>query len=428
MSDTHLGLLFAILVACILLSAFFSGSETGLMALNRYRLRHLAEARNKGAMKASKLLERPDRLIGVILLGNNFVNILASSVATVIALELMGEPGIAVATGLLTLVILIFAEVAPKTLAALHPERVAFRVVYVLSPLLRVFYPVVWVINMIANFLLRRLGVHTDEVEETPLSREELRTIVKEAGAIIPRKHQQMLFGILDLEKVSVDDVMVPRTEIVGIDLDDDASTIEDQLHNPRHTRLPVYRGSIDNVLGILHVRRIPRLVDEEGDFELDRLESILDEPYYVPAGTPLHTQLFNFQRSKQRVGLVVDEYGDIEGLVTLEHILEEIVGEFTTDPLEMSKDVHPQADGSYLVDGGASLRELNRSMHWKLPTKDAKTLNGLILETLESIPEPGTHIRLPGYLIEIVQTSGQSVRTARVIPEIRRAKPQENQ
>jgi len=416
LSDIPLAVLFGALIFLILLSAFFSGSETGLISLNRYRLRHLAKAKHPGATRANRLLERPDRLIGLILLGNNFVNILASSIVTLIALELMGEAGIAVAAILLTVVILIFAEVTPKTLAALHPERIAFPASYVLGPLLWLLYPLVWVINGIANGLLRLLGVAPAAADAQHLSTEELRTVVNEAGALIPRRHQKMLLNILDLEKVTVEDIMVPRNEVFAIDLADEWSTIVKQLTASQHTRIPVCREGIDHVVGILHIRNVLPLLTRE-DFGKDALNDILREPYFVPEGTPLNQQLLNFQRQKRRIGLVVDEYGDIQGLVTLEDILEEIVGEFTTAPSTTVRDVYPQEDGSFLVDGGANIRELNRTLHWQLPTDGPKTLNGLILEYLETIPEPGTSLRLAGYPLDIMQTTGNAVKIARIDP-----------
>ncbi|HFD91841.1 MAG TPA: HlyC/CorC family transporter [Gammaproteobacteria bacterium] len=416
MNEPSLALLSAALLLLILLSAFFSASETAMMRLNRYRLRHLAESGHRGAMRAAQLLERPDRLIGIILLGNNFVNILASSIATLIALRYFGEAWIAVAAGILTFVILIFAELTPKTMAALHPERVAFPAAHVLRPLLTLCYPLVWVINAMANGLLRLAGISPEEEPMQQLSSDELRTVVNEAGTLIPRKHQKMLLNILDLEKVTIEDIMVPRNEIVGIDLEEDEEAIVDLLTSCQYTRLPVYREDIDNILGILHIRNALPLIAQE-KFDKKALLEIAREPYFVPEGTPLNTQLLNFQRNRRRVGLVVDEYGDIEGLITLEDILEEIVGEFTTDIAETLRDVHPQEDGSFLVEGSANIRVLNRTMHWNLPTRGPKTLNGLITEHLESIPAPATSLRINGYTIEILQTVDNAVKTARILP-----------
>ncbi len=386
------------------------------MAINRYRLRHLANQGHRGAQRVLRLLERPDRLIGLILLGNNLVNILASSLTTLIALRLGGEGAIALGAGLLTLVILIFSEVAPKTLAALHPERVAFPAAFVYEPLLKVIYPLVFLVNMLANGLLRLLGVRPEASGSgQALSTEELRTVLHEAGALIPKRHQEMLLSILELEEVTVNDIMVPRGEIVGLDLEDDLEHIVAQLTTAQHTRLPVYRESIDQVEGFLHVRNaLPLLA--RGELTKEALRRILREPYFIPEATPLNTQLLNFQRQRRRIGLVVDEYGDIQGLVTLEDILEEIVGEFTTSP-ELSPEVVPQEDGSYLVEAGVNIRDLNRMLGWKLPTDGPKTLNGLILEYLEHIPEPGTSLRIAGYPIEIVQTRGNAVKTVRIYP-----------
>jgi Mg2+/Co2+ transporter CorB len=416
MTDLSISGLALILALLILLSACFSAAETAMMRLNHYRLRHLVKAKHRGALCASRLLERPDRLIGFILIGNNFVNILASSIATLIALRAFGEAGIAAAAGLLTFVLLIFGEVTPKTLAALHPERIAFPAAYVITPLLILFYPFVWIINTISNSLLKLIGVSPDEASSHQLSADELRTVVNEAGALIPRRHQHMLLNILDLEKASIEDIMIPRSEIVGIDLARSEEEIITLLASSRHTRLPVFREDLNEVTGILHVRSALPLIGR-GEFSKEALTRITEEPYFIPEGTPLNTQLLNFQRQKRRIGLVVDEYGDIEGLVTLEDILEEIVGEFTTDVSATVKFVHPQGDGSYLVDGSAPIRSLNRMMNWQLPTAGPKTLNGLIIEHLESIPTAGTSLRIDGYTIEIVHIADNAVRTARMMP-----------
>ena len=420
MSDVPLGVLIGVLVVLIILSGCFSGSETGMMALNRYRLRHLARSGHRGAQRASRLLERPDRLIGLILLGNNFVNIAASSLATVLALRLLGEAGIALAAGLLTLVILIFAEVAPKTFAALHPERVAFPAAHVLTALLVVFQPLVVAVNWMANGVLRLIRLSPAGADRDSLSREELRTVVAEAGALIPGRHRQMLMSILDLEKITVDDIMIPRQEINAIDLDDPPSEILEQIMHTQHTRIPLCHGDINEIEGILHLRRVVTPPEEDGLIEYLRTQA--SEPYFIPAGTPLSVQLLNFQRAQERIGFIVDEYGEIEGLATLEDLLEEIVGQFTTDPTAYSSDVHPQADGTYLVDGSANIRELNRAMDWKLPTDGPKTMNGLIIEHLGAIPESGTSLMIAGYPIEIMQTTGNAVRTARIIPSLRRS------
>ncbi len=415
MDEIPLTLLFLTLALLLLLSAFFSGSETALMTLNRYRLRHLAEQGVGGAQRARRLLERPDRLIGVILLGNNFVNILASSLATIIAIRLGGEGAIAAAAGLLTLVILIFSEVTPKTLAALQPERLALPAAYVYGPLLRLLYPLVWVVNGIANALLRLFGVSPGDAGGNVLSREELRTVLREAGVIIPEQGRDMLLSILDLDQKTVEDIMIPRHEVDGIDLEDPMEVIIETIRTTHYTLLPLFDGSIDNVVGVFHARNALHAV-LSGEFSKQRLRAISRPPYFIPEGTPLYQQLINFQREKQRVALVVDEYGDFLGLVTLADILEEIVGEFTTDPSEVTPLLHPQADGSLLMDASVPLRDLNRHLGWHLPTDGPKTLNGLILEYLETIPEPGTALKLYGHPLEIMHTTESAVKTVRCL------------
>jgi len=421
LSDISTGVLFGALVLLIVLSACFSGSETALMTLNRYRLRHLARSGYPGANRAQRLLQRPDRLIGLILLGNNFVNILASSIATLLALRLGGESAIAVAAGLLTLVILIFAEVAPKTLAALHPERLAFPAAFVYTPLLKILYPLVWLVNVITNRLLKLVGVSVEEMGDQVLSQEELRTVLNEAGALIPKKHQMMLLSILDLDKLQVEDIMVPRGEIDGVDLAEPIDEIIEQLHNSQYTHMPVFDDGIDHIVGILHMRKTLHAL-QQGKLAKESIREICDPPYYIPEGTFLNTQLINFQRKRRRVGLVVDEYGDLLGLITLVDLLEEIVGEFTTDPSDSVRDVYPQEDGSYLVAGNASVRDLVRSLRWDLPVDGPRTINGLIIEYMETIPEPGTSLLLEGYPVEILQTQENSVRMVRFHPGKRRS------
>ena len=420
MDDLPIGGLFAALLLLIVLSAFFSGSETALMTLNRYRLRHMAQEGHKAARLAERLLQRPDRLIGLILLGNNFVNILASSLATVLAIRLGGEGAIPLAAGLLTLVILIFSEVAPKTLAALHPERLAFPAAWIYAPLLKVSYPLVALVNFFANGVLRLLRVYPEELGGDTLSKEELRTIVNEAGALISRRHQRMLLAILDLEQATVEDIMIPRQEIDGIDLEESWDELLEDLREMPYTQALVYRGSIDHVVGFIHARHLMQTL-MRGELTRERLEALIQEPYFIPEGTPLNTQLFNFQKAKRRVGLVVDEYGDVLGLVTMSDLLEQIVGEFTSDPQDSISDVTPQEDGSYLVSGGASVRELVKTFGWELPTDGPRTLNGLILEHLESIPEPGTSLLINGYPGEVLQIQDNAVKTARIHPRRRR-------
>ena len=390
--------LIGLLVVLLILSAFFSGSETALMSLNRYKLRHKARAGHRGAMLADKLLQRPERLIGLILLGNNAVNISASALVGVVSVQLGGELGFAIGTASLTLVVLIFAETAPKTLAAMHPERVAFPAAYIYVPLLKILYPLVWMTNTLANGVLYLFGLRKSDADGYALSREELRTVVYEAGARISQKYRHMLINILDLEQVTVDDVMVPHNEVIGIDLEDDIEEIAKMIQHCEHTRLPVYRDNIDNVTGLLHLRRLANLTSQSG-FTKSDLEELLVEPYFVPEGTPLSTQLVQFQKARQRFALVVDEYGDIQGIVTLEDILEEIVGEFTTDPADLHQPFYQDEDGSFLIDGSTHIRDINRNLNVDLPSDGPRTLNGLILEHMEFIPESGTSLKINHYL-----------------------------
>jgi Mg2+/Co2+ transporter CorB len=422
--DVPLGVLIGLLVALLLLSAFFSGSETALMSLNRYKLRHRAREGHRGAKLAERLLQRPDRLLGLILLGNNLVNFSAAALVAIIAFKLGGQPAIALGTLILTLVVLIFSETAPKTLAAMHPERLAFPAAMIYYPLSKITYPLVWLINVASNGVLYLLGVRDNSTQMHSLSHEELRTVVREAGGRISTRYRQMLVSILDLEKVTVDDVMVPHNEIVGIDLNDETEVIEHIIAASQHTRLPVYRDNIDKVVGILHLRRLANL--SQRSFDKDGLEGLLEEPYFVPEGTPLSTQLVQFQRRRERIALVVDEYGDIQGIVTLEDILEEIVGEFTTDPADEEREVIREGPDSFLVSATANIRELNRSQSWELPTDGPKTLNGLIVELLETIPDPSTCLKISGYPIEVVAVDENRIRTVRVSRRITEQTPDE--
>ncbi|NNM62083.1 MAG: HlyC/CorC family transporter [Steroidobacteraceae bacterium] len=425
MPHPSLGALFITLALLLFLAAFLAGSETALMSVNRYRLRHAAKAGNRGARLAEGLLATPDRLIGLILLLSTIVNVVTPTLVGLIALRLGGDWMLAIGVIALSLVTLIFCEVGPKTFAALYPERVALPAAYVYGFLLRILYPFVWATNLVANGALGLFGVSSRQISQA-LSRDELRTVVAEAGAMIPQRHRQMLVGILDLEKVTVEDIMVPRTEIIGIDLEDDWDDIIEQLRLSQHTRLPVFEGEIDKIIGTLHMKRIVHALARG---RLDRAALIeaatSRDTYFVPSGTTLNTQLLNFQRDKRRLAFVVDEYGDIQGLVTLEDILEEIVGEFTTDPAAMMhKDVHRETDGSFVVNASTTVRALNRSMRWSLPTDGPKTLNGLIVEFLETIPDPGTTLKLAGYTLEVLQTGDNAIKTVRLRPPATRSAP----
>lgn len=413
--DNSLLALLLSFLALIIASAYFSSSETGMMSLNRYRLRHLARTNHAGAKRASKLLETPGKLIGVILIGNNFVNFLAASIATSIAIAVFGDPSPILTAVVLTLVVLIFAEVTPKTIAALYPEKVAYPSSLLLALLLKLLYPVVWIVNVVSNALVRLLGFSSEASgNENQLTPDELRTVVYESGGRIPRRRHGMLMNILDLERVTVDDILVPRHELVGIDIEDDLNDILLQISSAQHTRLPVYKHDIDNIVGVLHLRSTGKLIGIE---ELNKSALLQEtaEPYFIPESTPLHTQLFNFQQKKERMAVVVDEYGAVKGIITLEDILEEIVGEFTTDLAASSKDIHPQDDGSFLIDGSASVRDINRVLSWDLDSTGAKTLNGLLTESLESIPDSSVCINLEGYYAEIVQVKDNVIKTVKM-------------
>jgi len=418
--------LFAVLFFLILLSGFFSGSETALMTLNRYRLKSLADQGHKGAKLAIKLLDRPDRLLGLILLGNNIVNIFAATLATIIALRLYGEIGLAVAPIALTFIILIFAEVTPKTLAALKPEKLAFPAAFVYTLIATPLYPFVWLVNIFSNTLLRLIGVHPDKEIRHELSADELRAVVIEAEHFMPQAHSDMLLGILDLERVSVEDIMIPRNEITGIDLNDDWNDIVHQITHSQRTRVPVFHDSIDNTIGVLHLRKVLNLFSRD-ELNMKTLKGLIAPAYFIPAGTSLTRQLLNFQDNRRRSGLVVDEYGSIQGLVTLEDILEEIVGQFTTDSPTRNLGIHQQEDGTYLIDGNTHIRDINRALDWSLPAKGPKTLNGLILEHMEIIPQTGTSLMINGYTIEILRVSNNAVQTARVQDTRSSSEPAEN-
>jgi magnesium and cobalt exporter, CNNM family len=427
-SDISIGVLLGALVLLVCVSAFFSAAEIAMVSLNRHRLHHLAATGRRGPRLAQQLLARPDRLIGAILLGSSAVNALFSALTTVTVIRLLGEQehAVGIATVVIMLVILILTDLAPKTFAALYPERIAFPSAFVLRPMLWLVYPVVWTINGIANGLLRLLGVPVGARRAEQVGPEELRAIIMEAGVLIPESHQDMLLAILDLEKITVEDVMVPRNRIVGVNLDADWNEIVTNLSASSYTRLPAYRGSLDSVVGVIHARRVLNLL-HAGKLDRESLQETILEPYFIPVGTSLTTQLLNFRQVRRRMGLVVDEYGDLQGLVTLDEILEEIVGDFTTRALgRIAQDVHAEPDGSYLVRGTISLRDLNRRLQWKLPTEESRTLNGLILEYLEDIPEPGTSLLLHGYNIEIVRTRGTAVDVARIRPAVTE-RPAEN-
>ena len=411
MDDGHsLGLLFGLLFLFMVGSAFFSASETGIMTANRYRLKHQAKLGNKTAQRILKLLQQPDRLIGVILIGNNTVNNLAAVVATLIGLQVFGDIGASIAAGVLTFVMLVFCEVGPKTYAASHPERIANFASPVLLILLKVIYPLVWLLNKITNALFQLNTQGSDKKDK--LTREELHSILHDV--FLPTKHRNMLLGILELDNITVNDIMIPRQEVIGINLDDSIDEIIDILRATHHTRMPVYRGELNNIVGILHVRNATRFLGQE-NLNKEEIMQYIREPYYIPESTPLQAQLLQFQKQKRRLGLVVDEYGVVQGIVTLEDILEEIVGEFTTNISENHQDILPHSDGYFMMDGSLSIRDINRSMHWQLPTDGAKTLSGLILEQLETIPDASVSLRLDSFYIEVMQIRDNTIKAAKI-------------
>jgi Mg2+/Co2+ transporter CorB len=411
--------LIIILCIMVLVSAYFSGSETGMMTLNRYKLRHQAKNGDRAARRVEKLLRRPDRLISLVLIGNNLVNILASALGTIVGMRLYGDAGVAIATGVLTFVVLVFAEVLPKTVAALYPEKVAYPSSFLLTPLQYIMLPLVWLLNTITRLLMRLAGIRSDGSVNSALSKEELRTIVYESRSLMSRRNQDMLLSVLDLEKVSVDDIMVPRNEIVGININDDWKSVVRQLSHSPHGRIVLFRDSLDDCVGMLRVREAWRMMTEKKEFTKETLLRAADEIYYIPEGTPLNTQLVKFQRNKEKAGVVVDEYGDIKGLVTIEDILEEIVGDFTTSMSpSLAEEVMPQNDGSVLIEGSASVREINKAFNWDLPEQEARTINGMLLEALEEIPSIATRVQIGNYNVDILDVQDNMIKQVRITPK----------
>lgn len=413
--DISAGALAGLLALLLLISAFFSGSETALLTLNRYRLRHRARQGHLGARLAEKLLARPDRLISLILIGSNIANTLATSLVTLAALRIGGAGGVAIASIGLAFVIMVFTDVMPKTVGAVRSEQLGLPAAVVYYFLLKVTLPVVWLVTAISNGLLRLFGVRPDLATQQHLTLDELRTIVTDAGALLPRRRQRMLMAILELEEMTVDEMMIPDNELVGIDLDDDWPAIVDAITSAPHSRLPVYRGNVENLVGLLLVRSLVGTL--AGSLDRAAVERLMIEPFFVPEGTSVHRLLGEFHRSGQRTAFVVDEYGDLQGMVTIEDILEEILGEFSTSPDGPENEVRKDADEAWIVNAGINVRALNRRMHWHLPTDGPTTLNGLILEKLETIPERGAVLVLNGYRLEILDTGGNAVGGVRITP-----------
>ena len=410
--------LISLLVVLLLCTVFFSLAEAAMLSINRYRLRHLVRHNHYLAKRVLDLLKQPDRLLGVILLCGTFADILAASVATLIAIQYFGQGGVFFATLALTFVVLIFGEVAPKTLATLYPLPIAFFSVWPLIILLHVLYPFVWITSLIANASLRLFGVKVPKLRVEQLSRDELASLLREGTGHMPRDYQSMLLKVLELEKVTVEDIMIPRQEISGIDIDKPWEEILKELIKSEYTRLPIYRRSIDDIIGILHFRRVLNSLSEQ-QLSKEVLISAAEDVHFIPEATALSSQLLNFRREKHRIGLVVNEYGEIQGLITLEDILEEIVGEFTTDTALMRRAITLQADGSYLVDGGIALRDLNRQLNCDLPLRGPKTLSGLIIEHLEVIPKIGTVLHLENKKMEVIAVKNNRIKTVKIFPNV---------
>ncbi|MGL5741494.1 MAG: HlyC/CorC family transporter [Legionella sp.] len=420
--ELHLSTLFIVLLFLIFLAAFFAGTEIGMMSINRYKLKHLVKKENKQAIRVNQIISRPDRLLSVVLIGNTLANIFASTIATLIGQRFYGDAGIAISTSLLTLIILVFSEMIPKTFAAIYPQKVAFAIALPLQILQWIFAPLVYLSSFMSNGVLRLFRVSVDKMQKEALTGEELRSVVHEAGGLLPVEHKSMLISLLDLETATVEDIMIPKSDIVGIDIEQSWSELLEQLETAKHTRLPLYRDSIDDLVGMIHVRDVLNLAIEN-KLDLNSLLQAADEPYYIPEATPLNIQILNFRKMKKRSSFVVDEYGYIQGLVTMEDILEEIVGEFTTDVAALSRDITPQADGYVIVDASLTVRHLNRLMGWQLPLIGPKTLSGLIVEYLGYIPPAESCLTLEGYRIEILKVGDNTIRTVRMFKVGRKRK-----
>ena len=410
MNNISTEILIIILVILFLLSAFFSGSETALMSINKYKMRHQAKLNNKGAKAAKKLLENPDKIIGVILLGNNLTNILITQITTLISLRLYGDIGLAIATGLLTIFILIFAELTPKTIGEMHSEKVAYSSSLLYKPMLIILYPLVFIINLIANSIIRMMGLK-DNISTSSLSSEELKTVLSESSIKFSKPHLKMLESIIDLEKATVEDIMIPRSDIYGIDISEDIVSIISNFKSTPYTRIPVYEDNIENLLGLIHIKNITPLLTSKS-INKDEIKKLIKKPYYIVSGTSLYKQLLNFQKEKRRIGFIIDEYGNIQGLVTLEDILEEIVGDFTSDPSSSEEIISTNDKNIFIIDGGVHIREINQILKINLVSKEAKTINGFILEHIENLPKINDIISIQGHTFKILENLDNAVKT----------------
>lgn len=411
MNEIPLWILLASIAFLVLMSAFFSGSETSMMAINRYRLKHLVKEKNKSAKRVSRLLEKTDRLLGVILIGNNFTHTLSTALATVVAIRIWSDNAVLAVTVFMTIIMIIFAEVMPKTIAALKPESIAFPSSYLLKPLSKILSPLITLVSFVSNNVTKLIGIDLDNANKDELKPEELRTLLQTSG--VPKRQEEMLMGIFDMDNLSVNDVMIPKNEIIGIDLKDEIKDIVKQLQEIDFTYVPCYEETIDNIKGFLSLNKKAEFLGSETK-SIRSLKDELREPLFVPENTPLYKQLANFQSSGRRVGLIVDEYGDIEGIITLRSILEIIVGEITSESIE-KMDIMPQADGSYLVDGSMMIREVNRRLKWELPIEGPKTLSGLILEEIQTIPDTNVGLSIENYRIETVLIKDNVIKLAKV-------------
>ena len=410
MNNISTEILIIILVILFLLSAFFSGSETALMSINKYKMRHQAKLNNKGAKAAKKLLENPDKIIGVILLGNNLTNILITQITTLISLRLYGDIGLAIATGLLTIFILIFAELTPKTIGEMHSEKVAYSSSLLYKPMLIILYPLVFIINLIANSIIRMMGLK-DNISTSSLSSEELKTVLSESSIKFSKPHLKMLESIIDLEKATVEDIMIPRSDIYGIDIGEDIVSIISNFKSTPYTRIPVYEDNIENLHGLIHIKNITPLLTSKS-INKDEIKKLIKKPYYIVSGTSLYKQLLNFQKEKRRIGFIIDEYGNIQGLVTLEDILEEIVGDFTSDPGSSEEIISTNDKNIFIIDGGVHIREINQILKINLVSKEAKTINGFILEHIENLPKINDIISIQGHTFKILENLDNAVKT----------------
>ena len=395
------------------LSAFFSSAETGMMALNRFKLKHLVKQRNKSAIRANKLLQRPDRLLGIILIGNNFVNILAAALTTILCLRLFGDSGVLIGSIILTMIVLIFAEVTPKTFAANYSEKVALPSSLILKFLQKLLYPLVWIVNFFSNSILKLLGVKEKESDED-LSPEELKSILENSGDLIPSRYQEMLLSVLELDKISIDEIMIPKNEIIGIDLSKDIEEIGDFLKDSKKEFFPIFDQNLDDLKGIINLYGINSFLSSQKK-DTESLLQNSEEVYFALENTSLNIQLNNFQKDKKKVAVVLDEYGSVKGMVDIKDILEEIVGELSDPHEEVKIDIKEQKDGSYLIDAGISAREVNKRLGWDLPLSGPKTLNGLILENTETIPEANISLEIENYLIETVLIKDNMIKFAKV-------------